>query len=68
MIDVSTLILKEEDLIDPTKNKRADIDLAAFQSYVRPLSDGALLVLYLSPKGGYIVLQDKRNLLESYVV
>lgn len=66
MIDVNTIILTESDLIDPTKNKKADITLDAFHSYVTPMVNAAAIALYISPKGGLIVLQDKRNILEAY--
>lgn len=67
MIDIqTTLILLETDLIDPTKNKKADITLDAFQSYVPPHVATHSLVLYLSPRGNYIVLKDLFNGFEKY--
>lgn len=68
MIDIqTTLILLEHDLIDPTKNKKADINLDAFQSYVEPFIGTHSLVLYLSPRGNFIVLKDLFNGLEKYL-
>lgn len=67
MKDFHTILLLQSDLVDPTKNKKEDITIDAFGEGYRPIIETASIVLYLSPKGGYVILQDKTNTLEGYV-